>query len=794
MDRILSVAEGVKASAKKWKNKEYTWAEFAERLSSPVVTPEKYRDFMASGRASQAKIKDQGGFFGGYLDNGSRKRESVRLRSLLCLDMDFSVRGADKRVAEKYGVAFVMHSTHKSSPLNPRHRLIIPLLRDVTPDEYEPLARRVADSIGMELFDPTTFDVNRLMFFPSVSSDMEYEYVANDGPWLDPDAVLATYRDWRDASSWPSDGESDVRVRSEAEKAEDPTEKSGLIGAFCRTYTVEDAMEKFLPGEYEPCGEGRYTYLKGSTQAGLVIYNDGKFAYSHHATDPTSGRLCNAYDFVRLHKYGALDPEGSEKASTSAMDRLAANDPDTKGTIAAERAALAREAFGDAYRAAGAGPEEDTEWRKGLTVNKSGVIESTANNLNLIVRNDPVLKGCMSVNRFDCRRYMMRSTPWRTLSGDGPEPVRDLDYSGVRNYIECAYQITGTQKIDDAVAIEVERTSFHPVKDYLKSLEWDGTPRVDTLLVDYLGVEDSPYARAAIRKALCAAVARVFRPGTKYDMALVLVGPQGTYKSTFLRKLGRQWFSDSFSTVQGKEAYEQLQGAWIIEMAELSALKRSESEQVKQFMSKCEDQFRPAYGRTVEVFPRQCVFFGTTNDFTFLKDPTGNRRFNPVDVDPSRATKSVRDDMDAEVDQIWAEAVVLYSLGEELYFTDEVARAATEEQGCHSTCDERTGVLEDFLDIEVPADWSTFDLARRRAYMANVPADPTMREKNLRRRDEVCVAELWCECFGNELADMTRYNTRDLNDFMRSVRGWAPAGSRKMGPYGKQRIYRRITQ
>ena len=166
---------------------------------------------------------------------------------------------------------------------------------------------------------------------------------------------------------------------------------------------------------------------------------------------------------------------------------------------------------------------------------------------------------------------------------------------------------------------------------------------------------------------MAAAVARVFEPGIKFDTALILVGEQGTYKSTFVKKLGMEWFSDTFTTVQGKESFEQIQGAWLIEMAELSGLKKAEVESIKHYISKREDMFRPAYGRTVETYKRQCVFFGTTNNKDFLRDPTGNRRFMPIDVRPEYATKSVNDDLTQdEVNQIWAEAYQLYLAKEPL--------------------------------------------------------------------------------------------------------------------------------
>ena len=291
-----------------------------------------------------------------------------------------------------------------------------------------------------------------------------------------------------------------------------------------------------------------------------------------------------------------------------------------------------------------------------------------------------------------------------------------------------------------------------------------------------------------MRKALCAAVARVFVPGTKYDMVLILVGPQGTYKSTFIKKLGVNWFSDTFTTVQGKEAYEQLQGAWIIEMAELSALKKSEAEGIKQFISKCDDAFRPAYGRTVEIYKRQCVFFGTTNDTDFLKDPTGNRRFNPIDINPELATKSVPDDLTPEeVNQIWAEAYQLWQDGETLYFNLDESNLAKAEQHKHSATDERRGLIEAYIEKLLPEDWDTKDMYDRRTWLD----DPLAKQGTI-KRDFVCIAEIWCECLNKEKNDMSRYNTREINDILRSLPDWEFISSTKNFPiYGKQKYYKR---
>ena len=786
-DGKLDIATGLAFDSRVWKNKSILWSKLVQKLSEPIVTGETYKQFIAASKAEQGRIKDVGGFVGGSLLNGKRKKESVKYRQLLTLDIDFSHDNFWWDFTMLYDCAAFIHSTHKSSPEKPRHRLIIPLSREVSAEEYEPIARRVAGDMNIELFDQSTYEVNRLMFWPSISCDAEFYYEIQDGPFLDADEVLATYSDWKNVEEWPRSASQTEAITAAIEKQGDPTEKKGIIGAFCRTHTIQDAIETFLSDIYEEAGENRYTYIKGSTAAGAIVYDD-MFLYSHHGTDPAGGRLCNAFDLVRIHKFGHLDTgkekEDKQKPSFKAMEELATSDKATKREIANERFAEAKYDFEQPIE-----EDYDNSWAEELTVNSKGEYDNSAPNINLILQNDQILKDCYSLNTFDFRRYVLRNTPWRKIeSSKTPEPMRDVDYSGIRNYIECIYGINSSMKIDDAFAIDVERRGFHPIQQYILSTEWDHINRIDTLLIDYFGCDDNAYTRAAIRKSLCAAVARVFEPGTKFDMVLILVGEQGTYKSTFLRKLGANWFSDTFTTVQGKEAYEQLQGAWIIEMAELSALKKSEVENIKQFISKCDDAFRPAYGRTVEIYKRQCVFFGTTNDTDFLKDSTGNRRFNPIDIHPEFATKSVKDDLnEEEVKQIWAEAYELWKQGEQLYFDDDEGTLARAEQHKHTATDERRGVIESFLERMLPDDWDKKDLYDRRTWL-----DDPLSNNGTWKRDFICMAEIWCECLQKDKTDMSRYNTREINDIMRSLPDWEFVPSTKNFPiYGKQKYYRR---
>ena len=787
-DGNLSIAIGLNVASKVWKNTKITWSGLVQKLAAPVVTAETYKRFMNATKEEQSKIKDVGGFVGGFLTNGKREKTNVLYRQLITLDIDFSHENFWWDFQMLFDWAAVIHSTHKSCPEKPRHRLIIPLDREVSQEEYQAIARKVAGYLNIDLFDQSTFDVNRLMFWPSVSSDMEYYFEFQDGPFLEADYILGLYDDWHDTGEWPTATDSTDVIMQAIKKQEDPEDKKGIIGVFCRTYTIQEAIETFLSDVYTPAGEGRYTYINGSTAAGLIVYDD-KFAYSHHGTDPAGGRLCNAFDLVRIHKFGHLDTgkekEDKDKKSFKAMEEFASKDSTTKKRIAEEKFAEAKFEFAEEAKAEV--PEEyDTSWTEELDANTKGEYDNSANNLNIIIQHDQFLKDVFKLNIFDNKRYVTRSLPWRKV--DTAEPLRDVDYSGVRNYIECVYGIVSSQKVDDALALEFEKKKFHPIREYIRAQKWDGIPRVNTLLIDYFGAEDNAYTRAAIRKTLVAAVARVFEPGIKFDTALILVGEQGTYKSTFVKKLGMEWFSDTFTTVQGKESFEQIQGAWLIEMAELSGLKKAEVESIKHYISKREDTFRPAYGRTVETYKRQCVFFGTTNNKDFLRDPTGNRRFMPIDVRPEYTTKSVNDDLTQdEVNQIWAEAYQLYLAKEPLYLVGDEDIIAKIEQHKHSEADERKGIIEEYLNTKFPDDWDKMDLYDRRRWLE----DPLSKNGTV-QKDFVCIAEVWCECLGKDKTEMSRYNTREVNEILRSLPEWEAIASTKNFPlYGKQKYYKR---
>jgi len=787
-NRKICIAIGRSRTEKNWKNVEITYASLLEKLQTTTRTRETFAEYKNMPKSQRDAIKDVGGFVGGTLKDGRRKAENIANRTLLTLDMDnvdMSVSDLWDSITMLNDFEIVMYSTHSHEPKNPRLRLIIPLDRPVFPDEYQAIGRKIAEEIGIDMFDDTTYEPSRLMYWPSTSADGEFVFKRQEGPWLDPDEVLNKYLDWKDVSFWPTSSRHAVKINTQIKKQEDPLVKKGIIGAFCRTYSITEAIEKFLSDIYIPTRiQGRYTYAEGSTVGGLVTYED-KFAYSHHATDPVSGMLCNAFDLVRIHKFGAMDEDAKPDTPTNrlpsfiAMSEFASNDEAVKLTLGTERLNEAIEDF-----ELSESMEINTEWVSKLKLDNKGRVISSIENAFTILNNDPVLKGKIAYNEFANRAVITGKLPWPCKVGDD---WTDADDAGLRNYMESVYGITHAKKIDDALKLTFEKNKFHPVREYLNSLEWDGQERIETLLIDYLGAKDTEYVRMVTRKWMCGAVARIFEPGIKFDYMLVLTGEQGIQKSTFFRILAKDWFTDSLQDVEGNQAIEKLMGSWIIEFGELQAFSRSESNAIKRFITSQEDRTRLAYDRRTSYLKRQCVFAGTTNKSEFLKDETGNRRFWPVEVKKEGRAKNVFEDLPRELDQIWAEAVVLWrDKKESLYLTEEEEKLAQVEQEAHREINEKEGMIIKYLDTLLPEDWEHRDIYERRAFLQG--ADDV---EGTIQRDKVCVLEIWCECFEKNKADLKKAESLEINGILSRLEGWSNEDKTRhyFSIYGRQRAY-----
>ena len=778
-DKALDIALGNSRKTKTWKNRPMQWSELLDRLARVTRTPETVAEYKTMGRNQQSEIKDVGGFVGGYCNNGSRSE--IRFRSVLCLDADF----ADDELWDDwnllYGHAAAVYSTHKHTKEKPRLRLVVPLARTVTPDEYQAIGRRVAATLGIDKFDDTSYQPQRMMYWPSCSQDGDYFFDFADADFLEPDEVLGTYHNWADVSSWPMSSRVAEVVKKTAAKQKDPLTKNGMVGAFCRAYTIQEAIEAFVP-TYVPCDEpNRYTYSEGSTAAGVVIYED-KFSFSHHATDPASGQLCNAWDLVRLHQFHELDADcdpdtpTNSRPSYKAMSQMAVEDRKVKSQLMSDRMAQAEEDFREL-------PDE-TDWRDKLKFTEKGAIAQTIENAVIILSNDPKLAGRLALNEMEHNIVTLSSLPWRAVRG--ASQWTDSDDAALRFYLERVYGLTGKDRIFDAVNVVAQQNAFHPVRDYLDGCTWDGIPRLETLLVDYLGAEDTPYTRAVTRKTLVAAVARIYHPGKKFDYMLTIRGRQGLGKSALIAKLGGKWFSDTFTTMQGKEAYEQVLGVWIVEVGELAGMRKAEAETIKLFISKTSDRFRPAYGRRLQEFPRQCIFIGTTNESQFLRDTTGNRRFWVVDT-PNEPSRDMWDDLTPEtVEQIWGEAAELFRKGEKLYLPRELERVAREVQEIYEEENPRIGIVADYLERLLPPGWPEMDLYSRRQWLETA-SEGTVQRTN------VCTMEIWAEALNGNPDKMDRYAGKEIRDIMAKLPEWGHQGNKRLTihPYGRQRYFER---
>lgn len=803
-NRNLHISIGNSRKSTTWQQTSMMWQDFVERLQNPVRGKETQAEYKALPKSRQDELKDVGGFVGGSLLGGRRKANYVTGRDLIALDLDNIPTGRTTDILKRIGslgCAAVVYSTRKHAEYAPRLRVLIPLDVTATPDEYEPIARKLAEQIGMDFCDPTTFDVARLMYWPSVCSDGVYVYEVYDNPFCSKAGILNTYEDWTDVTTWPQVPGSDSQFRKKLAKQEDPLIKKGIVGAFCRTYSIEEAMEQFLPDIYEPTTvNGRYTYTGGSTTGGAIVY-DGKFLYSHHATDPCSGQLVNAWDLVRNHRYADLDADVREGTPTHklpsflAMKKMALELDAVEADLAQSRMApTAKEVFGDTQVAVGAetipvvGGATGENWRKMLQLDGNGNYKKTIDNVVVILENDPMLKGKIATDEFAGCGVVLGSLPWN------PDEERrvwsDIDDARLWWYLEAYYGITGDNKIEKGLSIVGGENVINDVKDYLDSLQWDGIKRVETLLPDYLGAEDNIYVRNVMRKSLCGAIARVLSPGCKWDYMPIFTGPQGIGKSTFLNLLGKQWFSDSLTSFEGKDAAEMLRGVWINEVGELTALSRQETNAVKQFLSKREDIYRAPYGRRTEKHPRRGVFFGTSNHQEFLKDETGNRRFWPVTVGVYDAKKSVWKDLPNEVDQIWAEARAYYLLGEPLYLSEEVEAMAMEAQKNHTEQSGKEGLVMSYLEKKIPKDWYKMNKFQQVQFLSgSLQVNPD----NLVERDRVCAVEVFELCFGGSIKNMRRQDTKEINAILGGFRGWKRNNSsQRYGIYGNQRGYFRM--
>lgn len=771
--RRLPIAYGNSCFAKTWTNKTISFDDLCERLSQTIRTTESIEEYPKLSKRERDRVKDKGGFVGGHLKDNRRRRETLISRSMLTLDADHLSHSLLDGFENQCKYAACLYTTHGHTYEEPRARIIIPLTRDVSPDEYIAIARYVTDSFDIDQFDECSYRPHQLMYWPTTATNGTFIFKQSKGSWLDPDEFLKTKPNWQNFSLLPTSSRESTVRKVGVKKQEDPLSKSGIVGAFCRAFTIQEAIEKYLSYIYKPSAvEGRYDYIPADSTAGVVVYDD-KFAYSHHASDPAAQMLLNSFDLVRIHLFGDTDDDesfSSRSPSFQKMVQLALSSQEVKSLLAKERTQEAGKEF-----------SENHSWQEQLELDKKGSVKDTLDNIVLILRFDEALQeiafNCHK-DSIDCRGKL----PWEQVKMGW----NDSDNAALKVYMSKVYGVYSPTKTKDAILAVAAERAFHPIKEYLNSLPpWDGTERVETLLSYYFGSDDNSYTRAVARKTMVAAVSRVYEPGIKFDQVPIIVGPQGIGKSNFFAKLGGKWFSDSLTLtdMKDKSGPEKLQGYWILELGELAGMRKADIETVKSFISRTDDKYRASYGVNVESHLRQSIIVGTTNAETgFLRDITGNRRFWPVHVTgvsekkPWQLTKE-------DVQQIWAETLVLYHLGENLFLEGEDAIQATEYQNAAMETDEREGIVREYLETLLPENWDNLDLGQRRDFLSGFNEGGTV------RRTRVCNMEIWSECFAKDPAMMRKIDSYEIAAIMQKMDNWEKCGRATFPIYGRQRYY-----
>lgn len=711
---LVKYAEGRSTNLAKAWNKVRSWKEFYTRLSTPVRTGETRSKFDEMTKSEQDALKAIDGWIStAQCQNNKRNLKNILPRNLLSLDIDYCEVDTMKAIANAdtplSRFESFTHSSRRHTARKPRLRQFYPLKRDVSPEEYHALVRIVSyifDGKREPIIqvDSVSARPAQMMFRPTVSKDGDWFSHHQEGALLDPDEIFGLWKKKRgdplDLANLPLyDQEKELR-RSAAE-SENPLTKRGVIGAFCRAYRIEDVMEKFIPGAYIESGvKNRYLAASGTSTPGAIVFDDGLFLYSFHNHDPAGGKNVNAFDLVRLNKFGHLDEE-IETAETDitklpsykAMIAFAKEDEGVKHELASEQREVLSHFEDESDEPENKNEEEEEDHigedplpkkskkeKKGdflgkLDRDKQLRILPTIRNYNLILQHDPRLRGAIRYNEFTgqinlCKTIksgidiipdkICRDPEGGDLMADEDDSIlraifdhSDAPGYGIQNHIG---------NLRDAVVNSARNRPFHPVKTYLESLEWDGENRIDDFLIRFLRLEDTPYNREVSRKMLLASVTRIYEPGHKFDFITILEGPQGIRKSTFIKELyGQRWFGELDCKLDSpKEIMEVTPGKWGMEMPELDSMKKADAPVFKKFMRKQEYVSRMAYGHRATVMLTQFVCWGSTNETKYLRDSTGLRTFWPVACGIEKGDHIDTERVRAERDQLWAEALVEY--------------------------------------------------------------------------------------------------------------------------------------
>ena len=410
-------------------------------------------------------------------------------------------------------------------------------------------------------------------------------------------------------------------------------------------------------------------------------------------------------------------------------------------------------------------PPSVEEVRECLEYTEKGSVRQSIKNMSIVLQKDPNLSGAFRYNLMTERIDIVKKLPWKSLG----RTFEDMDEAYLFRYLEENYGLKNDKAIRTALTTVAGDNRYHPVREKLDSLEWDGEPRVRHALHYFLGAEETELNYQLLKHFMLGAIRRIYHPGCKFDEMLCLVGDQGAGKSSFFRflALNDEWFSDDMKQLSDKSIFEKMVGKWIVEMSEMNALVNAKGiEEVRSFLSRQRDVYRTPYSVHPKDRRRQVVFAGTSNDYNFLPfDRTGNRRFLPIEVDSKKSVTHVLADQAmsrAYFEQMWAEIMELYVSGNyEMSLPVEIEAQLQEMQQDFMPEDTKAGIVQAFL--------------------------------NQYKKDHVCSLLILEEAFYENVSDIKSWQTKEINEIMnKEIVGWEKCGQHRYDRYGQQRSWQRI--
>lgn len=780
-DAPLAIVTAPRYNARHWKPDTVTWGDVIAWTETPADTKECWSyvlGTLARTTVDHTSKPEKTGCEGYH-----RRRGAVVSRSAVTLDIDYPVVDLPARLELALPWAGLVHTTWRATPDKPRYRLILPTDREMAPEEYHAVASVLMEDIGLSMFDPGSVQAERYMFGPSAQHRDWFGAWVLDGDAVPVDETMNRYDP--DLTRFP--------MPAPAKARRSPFELDGVVGAFNRVYVDLEALTSAYDLPYETAGADRWHLVGARGQAGMgpVAGVEGLF-YSHHAGDPAYGQTVTAFDLVRLHRFGEMDVEASPKTpinrlpSVAAMRDLAAVDH----RVVAELVGVDFDASPmDALDTDDVPPTADEvssarDWRLGLRLDpKTGLIEDTIANWDLVTRHDEVFAG-LYFNELTLSVEVDRDLPWRPLARGGAT-LSNTDRAALAHYLERRYQNRLSRLfVSELIDTTAQGRFRNPIREYLRGLSWDGVPRLEESLP---GVEPTPYTRMVARKVLVAAVARMLDPGVKWDHSLVLFGPEGIGKTHWVERMSRGYYAE-LGPINAKDTLLAMQRSWIMVADEGHSLRKTDADAQKEFLTRRQDVFRLPYEREAVAHPRHCVIWSTTNDEVFLRRQEGNRRFLIV-----RCTRRVDFESmtDEYVAQVWAEAVTLYDAGEQLFLDPVASRVAAAEREGFTEEDALGGLIAEYAETLVPDDWGVRSPESRALWLLD--AADGMGEGGSRRIETICTMQVWVEVLQRRRGDHRRADLLDITAALKRLPGWrARPGRERVPGYGPQQVFERI--